>query len=270
MLMIIILRNCKNILNIIKELPERMKIEYHHFIHITAAIFFSSTKSAFFRSITKISSLFLHKVVMTLNAGTIKIRTNPFSPMGCGKSAPSGAAKSSGEARGRASQKPKAPILLFYLPGRAKETFTTMISKDLVNPSDGTGTLNIRFVDAQNQRALRRFWMKELTTKRDYATFIFLADLRDHPTLLLNARTLNWFLRMTYKNYDIPVIAIYNEESQVQELKSYLPDVIEFMAVNEKDRSSIDTIVTMLHETEIKFNDQRRTTTTKTITNQIL
>ncbi|OHS97252.1 hypothetical protein TRFO_09501 [Tritrichomonas foetus] len=190
--------------------------------------------------------------------------------MGCGKSTPAGATTNKGDAR-RAAQKPKAPILLFYLPGPVKETFTQMLAKDIYNPTDGSGTLNIRFVDAQNQRTIRRFWLKELQTRRDYATFLFLADLRDHPTLLLTARTLNWFLRMTYKNYDIPVVTIYSEQSQIDEIKMYLPQSVELTAISVKDPSTVTPLTTMLHETEVKFNDQRRTTTkTTTFTGQIL
>lgn len=147
----------------------------------------------------------------------------------------------------------KTPVLLFYLPGPIRDSLMRCVQSEVPN---------LRFVDAQNHRKARRYWINELVGKRDYAAVFYVADLRDHPALLLNARTLNWFLRSALKTHEVRVVAMYNESSQLDEFKSYLPQGVEPLPVCEREPETVKKYVTLLQTIESKFADPRKTQTT--------
>ena len=155
----------------------------------------------------------------------------------------------------------KTPVLLLYLPGPVRDAMLRCIQSDGTGSNAGSA-VNVRFVDAQNQRNARRYWLKEISGRRDYAAIFYLADLRDHPTLLLTVRTLNWFLRTAYKTYDIRIIGVYDDAKQLDEFASCLPEGIEIWPLCEKEPQTIERYVALLQAIEAKFSDQRRTQTT--------
>lgn len=160
----------------------------------------------------------------------------------------------------------KTPVLLFNLPGNVRDTLLKCLSNDVMSgngkQNDGA-QLNIRFIDAPNQRNIRRYWLKELSTRRDFAAAIYLADIRDHAMLLLTAKTLNWFLRNT-KSYNVLVVTIYNDEEQMSEFLSYLPAKTEMMKINENDPETTIPLIQQLKQVEIKYNEQKRMSTATT------
>lgn len=184
--------------------------------------------------------------------------------MGCGGSSPAGGGAAQGRAAAGKSNQPKTPVLLFSLPGAAKDYLQNVINAD--NEANENGKLNLRFIEIPNQRSIRRYWLKELSNPRDYAVAIYLADLRDHPTLLLTARTLNWFLRNTFKKYDLKIISIYSSQEQVDEFKSYLPPVIEIFVLNESVMSTITQVKDMILVFDEKYQEAKRTRTGTTTT----
>ena len=179
--------------------------------------------------------------------------------MGCAGSAATGQA-SAAEDKRRMIQ-PKIPILLFYLPGPAKETLARIVlshgearSKKEANDE----SINIRFIDAQNTRNARRYWVKELQNRSDFAAAFYIADVRDHPGLLLAARTGNWFLRLALKTYELKVIVIYDEESQLEEFKSYIPDSIEIIKLCETNPELVAAAVELFRNLEHRYTEQKR------------
>lgn len=161
----------------------------------------------------------------------------------------------------RRTMQPKTPVLLFYLPGPVREAVQRVVQVDPAAPN-ASGAVNVRFIDAQNQRNARRYWLKELSGRRDYAAALYIADLRDHPTLLLTARTLNWFLRTIYKSYEVRIIGVYDKESQVNEFVSYLPPGTEIQPLCESEPETVEKFLGLLRSIEQKFIDSRRTQTT--------
>lgn len=185
--------------------------------------------------------------------------------MGCGSSNASGNGKAKDNqgrtVAGKTTQS-KTPVLLFSLPGTAKNYLKNCLQSDVAND----GRLNLRYIDVPNIRNSRRYWLKELTTPRDVAISLYLADLRDHPQLLLTARTLNWFLRNTFKKHDIKIIAIISQSSQLDEFKSYLPAQIEILPLNENDKNSIIAVRDMLIVYDEKYQESKKTRTGTTTT----
>lgn len=185
--------------------------------------------------------------------------------MGCDHSdAATGGKTNSTQGKGVAgkSNQPKTPVLIFTLPGTAKEYLTKCLQSD----EGAEGKLNLRFIDIPNQRNIRRYWLKELSNPRDYAVVLYLADLRDHPTLLLTARTLNWFLRNTFKKYDIRILSIISDQSQLDEFKSYLPAQVEMLPLNQNDKATIASVRDLLIQYDEKYQDAKRTRTGTTTT----
>ena len=155
---------------------------------------------------------------------------------------------------------PKAPILLFYLPGSARDAITRMISTYLISSetSAGTGKLSIRFIDVPNQRNLRKYWVREFTIRSDYATAIYLADIRDRPSLLLNARTINWFLKQVLRKYTIIVTVIAKDDAQVEDFRRYVSDSIELVIIKENQPETVDHFVELLSGAVNKYNEIKR------------
>lgn len=176
--------------------------------------------------------------------------------MGCSGS---GAAIKSTTTEQRKIPQAKAPILLFYLPGSVKEAVWSLLL-----PEVNAGNLNIRPMDVQNHRNARRYWVKELQGRKDYAAAIYLADCRDHPTMMMTARTVNWFIRQTSKNYDIKIVALYTKEESLTEFKSYVSREIEISGLSANDPESIASFVAYLQLIEQRFAEQKKTQTTTT------
>jgi hypothetical protein len=154
----------------------------------------------------------------------------------------------------------KAPILLFCLPGSARDALQKILSAEAESP-------NVRFIDMLNQRTARKFWLKDIAGRKDYAGILYLADARDHPTLVLSARSLNWFFRATQKNYDVKFVALYDEESQLTELLSYLVEDFELLGISRSNSESVAEFMKVLQGIEKKFGEQRKTQTTTTTMN---
>ncbi|OHT10531.1 hypothetical protein TRFO_20117 [Tritrichomonas foetus] len=184
--------------------------------------------------------------------------------MGCGGSSTGGGTNTQGRTAAGKTNQPKTPILIFSLPGGSKDYLQRVLSSD--NAANESGKLNLRFIDIPNQRNIRRYWLKELSNPRDYAVALYLADLRDHPTLLLTARTLNWFLRNTFKKYEVKIITIISKDSQLQEFKMYLPAAIELLPLNENDQETIGAVKEMIIFFEEKYQEAKRTRTGTTTT----
>lgn len=178
--------------------------------------------------------------------------------MGCGGSAVEG--RTTGIEEKRRALQPKTPILLFYLPGLAKDTLIKILplgDKSASRGQDKEGSLNIRFIDAQNTRHARRFWIKELQNRTDCAAAFYLADLRDHCQLLLAARTGNWFLRGTQKVCEIKVVTIFDNEAQLEEFQSYIPKSIELIKLCEKEPETVSATVEVFREIEQRYVEQK-------------
>jgi hypothetical protein len=158
----------------------------------------------------------------------------------------------------------KAPILLFCLPGSARDIILKVIANESglsIPPADMP---NVRFIDMLNQRTARKYWLKELAGRKDFAGILYLADARDHPSLVLSARSLNWFFRATQKNYDVKFVAIYQQEAQYTELRSYLSDDFELQGLCLTNRESVSEFLKVLQGIERKFGEQKKTQTTTT------
>lgn len=186
--------------------------------------------------------------------------------MGCGGSAAVG--QTTAEDKRRIIQ-PKVPILLFYLPGPVRETFARIVMGSSPQKEEAEGALNLRLIDVQNTRNARRYWVKELQNRNDFAAAYYLADLRDHPTMLLAARTLNWFLRLAQKTYDVKVVTIYEDEAQIEEFQSYLPKGIEITKLCEKRSDLVASVIEMLRNVEQRYLEQKRYQNTKTGTKSV-
>jgi hypothetical protein len=152
----------------------------------------------------------------------------------------------------------KAPILLFCLPGSARDALLKLISAEIGD------TVNVRFIDMLNQRSARRYWLKELAGRKDYAGILYLGDARDHPSLVLSARSLNWFFHATQNNFDVKFVVLYDEEAQFAELKSYPTDDVEILGLSKSNRESVAEFTAMLQGIEKKFSEQRKTQTSTT------
>lgn len=165
----------------------------------------------------------------------------------------------------RMSTQPKTPILLFYLPGPVKATFFNLISPKIVsNGSNATSEINIRFNDAKIPRDTRRGWIGMLTDQTNYAAALYLADIRDHPTLLMTTKCLNWFVKGTFKTCPVKIVTIYSDKSQLEEFKGYLPEPADLIPIDENDSSTLGPLIDYLKSVEVRYNEARRNTRTTT------
>ena len=157
------------------------------------------------------------------------------------------------------NNQPRTPVLLFYLPGPIKESiFNLLYGEDLTSNNQ----ISIRFIDVPNNYNVRRFWYKEISTRRDFASSLYFADLRDHSILLLNIRTLNWLIRNTFKKFTIHVIALYENESQLNEFKINLDDCVKFIALKLGNNDSLNEFINLLKNIEIFYNETKKSQTT--------
>jgi hypothetical protein len=176
--------------------------------------------------------------------------------MGCGHSQGGGTSGNTSDPRRIIQQ--KIPILLFCLPGSGRDAMLRIVNSDIMKQGDG---VNVRFIDILNQRSVRRYWIKDLQARKDYAAIFYLADVRDHPTLLLTARTLNWFLRSCPKTFEIKLLVVYTEKKQLTEFTGYLPEGTEILALCETNDESIEEYMRLLQGIEKRFAEQKRNTT---------
>lgn len=181
--------------------------------------------------------------------------------MGCGSSSTSETKTTT------ANRSPvaKAPIKLFYLPGNVKLTLTKLVSagvmgSEATTTSAGNFNLNARFIDIPNQRSVRKFWAKEITNKTtDCAMCMYLADIRQRPTLLLNIKTVNWFLKQTGLKGQLFIVLICNNELQVSEFKSHISSTdLDYIVIKDQDPESVNQFTETVTGEIIKYNDKKK------------
>ena len=157
-------------------------------------------------------------------------------------------------------QHPKAPILLFYLPGNVRDVLTKLVSQFMMGSetTQPAGRLNIRFIDIPNQRSNRRYWPKEFTNKPDHALSLYLADIRERSSLLLNVKSLNWFLKQMNSKGDIRIIAISSSDRQITEFKNLLsaPN-LEILPLNESKPETVFQFVELVTNAVSRYNETR-------------
>lgn len=164
----------------------------------------------------------------------------------------------------RAAQ-PKSPVLLFYLPSNIKDTLTRLISSHLITSETATQAdrLNIRFIDVPNQRSARRLWPREFTTK-DYAASLYVADIRERATMLINARTLNWFLKHVLEKYNLTVVVICSNDMQLKEFQDLLSPKVDLLVLSETRPETVFTFVDVISNAVSRYNERRRQTAENT------
>lgn len=159
------------------------------------------------------------------------------------------------------SLQPRAPILLFYLPSNVREVLTRIVASSLINSettADAAGRLNIRFVDVPNQRSSRKYWPSKFSSKGEYAAALYIADIRDRGTLLLNVRTLNWLLKFVHDKYNFIIIVISANEVQLVEFKSILSRKdVELIALDEKNPDTVVNFVDVIGLSVERYYDKR-------------
>ena len=165
--------------------------------------------------------------------------------MGCQVSSSQGG----GQNNSKKSMMPRTPILLLSLPGDVKRYVQRLLGFEN-GIYVGTEKLSVRFVDIDNSINTRKNWYKELSSRRDFASIMYFADLRDHPMLLLNIRTVNWIIRTSLKKFKIHVIALYDSDEQIREFREYLDSSIDFLTISEKNQDSIDGMIRLLTDRE--------------------
>jgi len=155
---------------------------------------------------------------------------------------------------------PKAPILLFYLPGNVKDVLTKFVSNYMMGSetTQNNSRLNIRFVDVPNQRSVRRQWQKEYTNKPDSALALYLADIRERSLMLLNVKTLNWFSKQIGSKGSFTVVVICSNDLEVSTFLSLLsPKDLEMVILNEGNPECVFKFVDILTVAVSRFNDSR-------------
>ena len=160
---------------------------------------------------------------------------------------------------------PRAPILLFYLPSNVREVLTRIIASSLTNSETTaqTGQLNIRFVDVPNQRSSRKYWPSKFSSKGEYAAALYVADIRDRGSLLLNARTLNWLLKFVHEKYNFIIIVISTNEVQLAEFKSIISRRdVELVVLDEKNPETVVNFVDVISLSVERYYDKRYTSDT--------
>lgn len=181
--------------------------------------------------------------------------------MGCGHST-SSEAKQSPTSRAPTT---KAPIKLFYLPGNVKITLTKLVSAGVMGSEATTTTtsnfnLNARFIDIPNHRSVRKFWAKEITNKTaECAMCIYLADIREKPSMLLNIKTVNWFLKQIGQKGQLYLVIICNNEIQLSEFKSHVsaPD-LDLIVIKDSDPETAIQFTEVVTSEIIKFNERKK------------
>jgi hypothetical protein len=186
--------------------------------------------------------------------------------MGCGASRGSGVGKSVQDLRHTVQQ--KAPILLFCLPGPGRDAMFRTLQSDVMSPERNCGeSVNVRFSEVVNLRFSRQNWIKDLDVRKDYAAIFYLADIRDHPTLLLTARTMNWFLRGCSERFDVKMIVLYDDPKQLDQFQSFTPGGTELFCLSETNRESIVADMQLLRTIEKHFFETR---VNQTVTRAVL
>ena len=159
--------------------------------------------------------------------------------MGCGWSHSSVAQRSPGSG----STQSKAPILMFCLPGNARSNLTKIVTASS-NETDLTSIdkkLGVRFIDVPNHRSYRKHWPRELANKTDRAMVIYLADIRDEPSFLLNVKTLNWFVKASGSQSIITIVLICDDEKQMHEfIDTASFKEVEIIPIYEKKPESVE------------------------------
>lgn len=181
--------------------------------------------------------------------------------MGCGSSSTS-EVKQSPTNR---SPVAKAPIKLFYLPGNVKITLTKLVSagvmgSEATTTSAGNFHLNARFIDIPNQRSVRKYWAKEITNKTsECAMSIYLADIREKPSMLLNIKTINWFLKQIGSKGQLYIVLICNNELQVSELKSHVSATdLDLIVIKDQDPETAIQFTEAVTGEIIKYNERKK------------
>ena len=167
---------------------------------------------------------------------------------------------------GSRSPQPKAPIRLFYLPGNVKIQLTKLVSASMMG-SETTATtsaginLNARFIDVPNQRSVRKYWGKEMAKNTDAAMSIYLADIREPATMLLNVKTLNWFLKQigSKDQSSFYVVIICSNAMQVTEFKARISyKELDPVVIKDNDPETIMGFTELVTNEIMKYNDKKK------------
>lgn len=156
----------------------------------------------------------------------------------------------------------RAPVLLFYLPGSSKETLLKQISEfapnNLSNSHLNVSPLNVRFIDVANQRSSRKNWPKEFATKTDVCLSLYLADIRSKPDMLINVKTLNWFLLQTFEKYRVYTVVISSNTEEVETFKSLLSCEPVLLIINVNQPETVKNFCNFINVEVAKYNDTRK------------
>ena len=153
----------------------------------------------------------------------------------------------------------KVPILLFYMPSNVRDVLTRLVASHLISSETATQAdrLNIRFIDIPNQRTVRKYWHRELQNN-DYAAALYVADIRERGDMLMNVRTLNWFLRHVSGRYNFLVVVICSNEMQVVDFKGLLGQEAEILVLSETNSESVYTFVEAISNAVQHYNDKKQ------------
>ena len=173
--------------------------------------------------------------------------------MGCGGS--SNQAKEATKSK-KTTNQPKVPVRLFYLPGPAKDAFLKCISSKLTS-NDAEDNLNVRFIDARIQRDGRRRWIQEFQETQNAACSLILADIRDHPTLLLTARCCNWIVKINTKTNTFRLLILYNSKDQLEEFQSLIPSIPEILPMNCNNPESLEELTAYIKSIERTYVEKK-------------
>ena len=182
--------------------------------------------------------------------------------MGCGHSQDEKAKTTAAPSQQKRIQQPKAPILLFYLPSNVRDHLTRLIASHLITSETATQAdrLNVRFIDVPNQRSHRRHWAREFTNKQDYAAALYIADIRDRASMLMNVRTLNWFLKLVLEKYNLIVVVICSNDVQLNDFKSMLCPTVDLLVLNDTNPETVINFVEVITSVITRYNDNRKRT----------
>ena len=167
---------------------------------------------------------------------------------------------------GSRTPQPKAPIRLFYLPGNVKIQLTKLVSASVMG-SETTATttaginLNARFIDVPNQRSVRRYWGKEISKNTEAAMSIYLADIREPSTMLLNVKTLNWFLKQigSKEQANFYVVVICSNAMQITEFRARISyKQLELVIIKDNDPETVIGFTELVTNEIIKYNDKKK------------
>ena len=151
----------------------------------------------------------------------------------------------------------KTPVLVFYLPGNAKEDFSRMISS-YYNDKPNEKKITIRYIDTMCQRSYRKFWPKELTSKTDRAFALYIADLRDRPLFFMNLKTLNWFVKIAGQS-TLVIVLICKDEAQLQEFNENTSfKEVEIIPIYENKPESVNYFYQALSVYSVRYFETRK------------